>query len=284
MMTYFGVAGWYYPDWEGIVYPEKKEKGFDQLKFLASYVDVIEINNTFYRIPVKKNSESWVRRVKDKPNFKFTAKLWQGFTHDESLLQGGEVSEFKRGIEPLVEGDKLGAILVQFPWSFKNNPESRKRLDKIVDAFSAFPLVCEFRHESWLKGDALGYLMEKEVGFCNIDQPVFKGSIKPTPIATSHVGYVRLHGRNKEAWFDEKAGRDERYNYLYTTDELKPWVERIKEINSKAQDTFIITNNHYRGKALANTLELKFLLEGSSISVPSGLLEHYPQLKDFTGR
>ena len=275
-----GTAGWSYPDWEGIVYPQPKGRGFDPLSYLAEYFDVIELNTTFYRPPYRKMTTSWARRTDHNPSFKFTAKLWRGFTHERGTATKGDVLAFKEGLEPLVEADKMGALLLQFPWSFKNDAENRNYLIKIMETFREYSLALEVRHSSWDMSEIYQLLQERMVGFCNIDQPLFYRSLKPTSRVTSSVGYIRLHGQNYEDWFREDAGRDERYNYLYSMEELKPWADKIREIAQKSRDTFVITNNHYKGQAVCNALQLKSLHEGRRVKVPPPLLVTFPELEE----
>jgi uncharacterized protein YecE (DUF72 family) len=94
------------------------------------------------------------------------------------------------------------------------------------------------------------------------------------------VGYVRLHGRNYKEWFDSD-NRDDRYNYLYTKSELEDWKGKIESIAERAQVTYVITNNHYQGRAGVNALELKSMLTGKRVKAPPTLLRHYPELKAF---
>ena len=140
--------------------------------------------------------------------------------------------------------------------------------------------MIEIRHASWNQPAIYEALEELGVGICNIDQPLFSKSIKPSATATSSIGYVRLHGRNYENWFREKAPRDERYNYLYSPDELEPWITRIKEVASQTKETYVITNNHFRGKAVVNALEIKATLEEHRVPAPSPLLSEYPRLTE----
>src|SRR5690606_20144877 len=141
-----------------------------------------------------------------------------------------EVAEVKRGIGPLQAAGKLNALVVQFPWSFRNDEPSREWLDDVRRTFAEFPLVVEVRHESWNEPDILAWMVEHGVGFVNIDQPRFSRSIGPSAHATARVGYIRVHGRNYMDWFRRNAGRDARYDYLYPVDELKPWVARTREV------------------------------------------------------
>lgn len=286
-MLRVGTAGWSYPDWEGIVYPKGVATKAEALVHVASLFDTVEINVTFYRVPSVKMAESWVRRVASRPAFRFTAKLWQGFTHLRDQPHAEEEKAFKAGMAPLRDAGRLGALLVQFPHSFRNTPENRSYLDLLLSRFETYPLVVEVRHATWLKDDFLESLTAREVGFCNVDQPVIGDAVPPTSIMTAGAGYVRLHGRNRENWFKKDAGRDARYDYLYSHDEISEWVERIKAMQKKAKqgrDIFIIANNHYRGQAPANALELLHMMTGNVVKAPESLVAAYPQLAPITAR
>jgi uncharacterized protein YecE (DUF72 family) len=126
-----GTAGWSYPDWKGQVYPRPSPRGFDPLTYLAQYVDAVEINSTFYRIPEVKTTQGWVARVAEHPDFRFTAKLWQGFTHEGTASPQDEAA-FRQGIAPLHEAGRLGAVLLQFPYRFHHTPENRSSLQRLV--------------------------------------------------------------------------------------------------------------------------------------------------------
>ncbi len=274
-----GTAGWSYEDWEGIVYPSPAPPRFDRLAYMSQFFDVLEINNTFYRPPLARDCGSWVHRTSHNKEFMFTLKLHRKFTHEREGLTAEDEVVFKRGIEPICDAGRLGCILVQFPWSFKYLPSSRAYLAELVESFREYPLVIEVRNASWDNAELYSFLEEKGVGFCNIDQPRLWRQLRPTERATSPVGYVRLHGQNIENWFKEDAGRDQRYNYLYGVDELAPWVKRIRAIADQAQSTYVITNNHYRGQAVVNALQLQFLLRGEKVAAPDSLQTVYPELK-----
>jgi uncharacterized protein YecE (DUF72 family) len=275
-----GPAGWSYKDWEGVVYPNKPGKTFDPLEYLARFFNTIEINSSFYRPPAPSTSEAWARRVENNKEFSFTAKLHRVFTHERGKATAKDEKEFREGIEPLVKAAKLGAVLIQFPWSFKNSDNDRLYLTSLLERFREYPLVIEVRHTSWNNPQIYEWLEERGVGICNIDQPLFARSIRPAALTTSPVGYVRLHGRNYQDWFREKAGRDERYNYLYSVDELDPWLDRIKEAAKKTRETYVITNNHFRGQAVVNALEIKAALEEQRVPAPTPLFQHYPRLEE----
>jgi uncharacterized protein YecE (DUF72 family) len=274
----FGPAGWSYNDWNGIVYPSHRVHGFHEAEYLANYFDTIEINTTFYQPPRPEIVRGWARRVQHNREFKFTAKLWQRFTHERNASQKDEML-FKKSIQPLAEAGVLGALLFQFPWSFKNSKENREYIGGLVIQFMEYPLVVEIRHASWNQPDVYEMFHKLDVGFCNIDQPVIGRSIGPSSRATALTGYVRLHGRNYEHWFTSEDHPEERYNYLYSREELEPWAERIRAIAERTRETYVITNNHFRGKAVANALELANLVRGERIHVPEPMLRDYPKLE-----
>jgi uncharacterized protein YecE (DUF72 family) len=269
-----GPAGWIYPDWKGRVYPAPEPAGFDALGYLSGTFPVIEINSTFYRPAPARMAEGWARRTPGA--FLFTAKVWEKFTHEPAGPTAADARVFLEGLSPLLESRKLGALLLQFPWFFKDGPAARERLKKCAELLGGrAPLVVEVRHRSWL--GALDFLRERGLSFCNIDQPRSATAITGTRHVTGPPGYVRLHGRNAQAWFKKSATRDEKYDYLYSPAELSEWVEAIRSL--QADQIFVILNNHFQGKAVVNALQLARAL-GQELSVPEPLKRFYgPQLE-----
>jgi uncharacterized protein YecE (DUF72 family) len=274
-----GPAGWSYADWNGIVYPSRRPRGFHEAQYLAGYFDTIEINTSFYRPLRASHAAQWLERVSANPRFLFTGKLWQKFTHEgDTTLE--DVKAVRAGFDILHGAGRLGAVLLQFPFSFHHTPENLARLEQILNSFREYPLAVEVRHSSWTRKDFYAFLHERSVGFCNIDQPVIGRSVAPSELVTSPVGYVRLHGRRYDTWFsdDPATPAEERYNYLYSESELEPWAERVRHVAENTRTTFVVTNNHFRGKAIVNALQLLHLLTGSKVNVPEPLRQHYPQL------
>ena len=272
-----GTAGWAYADWEGLFYPKPHPRGFDPLAYLSRYVDVVEVNSTFYH-PVEPNvARRWVDRVADSPDFTFTAKLSKRFTHERgTAFTRTEVNEVRHGFEPMHDAGKLGAVLLQFPWSFRRSDENRQWLDDVTGAFGEFPLVVEVRHVSWAVPEFYAELAEHGIGFVNIDQPLFKNSVKPSATATAPVGYVRIHGRNYREWFRKNAGVEARYDYLYSPAELTPWAERSIEVaESGADEVYAIANNHYKAKAAVNAIQLKSMVLDEPVPAPEPLYATY---------
>jgi uncharacterized protein YecE (DUF72 family) len=295
MNIFFGTAGFSYKDWEGIVYPrDLKKQKVHPLEYLAQFIDCCEINTSFYGHIRPNVGKDWCRRtVAVNPNFHFTAKLFQGFTHVprgskapspfKLAVTAEEEKLAREGLDSIAQEDRLGAVLVQFPVSFKNDDDTRDYLFSLIKKFNTYPLVVEIRHESWDDPDILARLAEEGVGFCNIDQPRLGKSLRETQHVTAPVGYVRLHGRNYKEWF-QADNRNDRYNYLYKPEELEGWKDKVTHISRKTQKTYVVANNHYKGKALANALQLKRMVGGNKgkVKAPRTLVENYPELKDIT--
>ncbi len=285
-----GPAGWAYKDWEGIVYPPALKQRQHPAEYLAQYFDLIEINTSFYGPLKPQVAKQWCEKVKAvNPDFRFTAKLYKAFTHapgaqvqptSAATLAPTEQDErdVKAGFDALAEGDCFGAMLMQFPISFKNTPENRDYLSALVEKFRQYPLVVEVRHSSWSNEEILRYFAEKGVSFCNIDQPLLGRAVRPSEHVTAPIAYVRLHGRNYEQWFEHEHAHD-RYNYLYAEPELARWKGRIENIAAKAEVTFVVANNHFEGKAAVNGLQLKSMISGRKVKAPPTLVEHYPVLR-----
>jgi uncharacterized protein YecE (DUF72 family) len=280
-----GPAGWSYPDWAGYVFPSRRAKGFHEATYLAEFFDTIEINTSFYQPLNPEHAAQWIDRVAANPRFVFTAKLWQRFTHDIRSTSSSSAVEDERavrgGFDVLRAAEKLGAVLLQFPFSFHRTKETVSYLSSLLKRFADYPLVVEVRHATWDSPETLDLLRASGASFCNIDQPIIGRSIAPSAQATSTVGYVRLHGRRYDTWFTDDAAipTHERYNYLYTAEELAPWATRIRKVTGQARNTFVVTNNHFQGKAVVNALQLISILKGSKVKVPEPLRQQYPQLE-----
>jgi len=260
------------------------------LLLVARCFDMVEINSSFYGHIKPEIAKLWARIVSDaNPSFVFTAKLHRSFTHSPhfaveptsaaSIRPNDEDEKLAReGLEALAATGKFGALLIQFPVSFKNTALNREYLETLLRQFIEYPRAVEVRHSTWNNPETIAYFSERNVSFCNIDQPQIGRSLEPTAYVTSAVGYVRLHGRNYDQWFEAEKCAD-RYNYLYKTTELAGWRERVADIAEKARVTFVVTNNHFEAKAGVNALQLKYLLTGRRVIAPETLLQRYPELK-----
>ncbi|HEV7218949.1 MAG TPA: DUF72 domain-containing protein [Terriglobales bacterium] len=287
-----GTAGWSYKDWDGVFYPSGMQRRKEHpLEYLAQCFDLVEINTSFYGHIKPELAKLWARRVSSNPNFVFTAKLHRSFTHSPlavmeptsaaSIKPNDEDERLAReGLEALASTGKFGALLIQFPISFKNTSLNREYVEVLLRQFIEYPRVLEVRHSSWDNPETLASFTQNNVAFCNIDQPLIGKSIQPTEYVTSGIAYVRMHGRNYDQWF-ESENRDDRYNYLYKQSELTGWKEKIERISKKAEVTYVVANNHFEAKAGVNALQLKHMLTGQRVRAPQPLLSHYPELKSI---
>ncbi len=276
----FGIAGWSYDDWRGVVYPRSCK---DTLRYCAGFVDYIEINSTFYHFPVARNCASWVRRVADLP-LKFTAKLPGEFTHTLSS-SGAAAAQVRDGFEPLAESGRLTTLLAQFSYRYERSRRSVDQLRWLRDQFgSVAPITVEVRHRSWSTPAALDELRELDVGVANLDYPGAGSGfgVRATGInGPAGIAYFRLHGRNADAWFDEDAGRDEVYDYEYPSVEVAGIAKRARELSERANETLVIANNHFRGKAMKLVLELLATHRDTRIPVSEPMLRRYPALGEI---
>ncbi len=286
-----GVAGWSYEDWNGVFYPPGMQRRKEHpLEYVARCFNVCEINTSFYGHIRPEIAKLWAKRVDAvNPDFVFTAKLHRSFTHSPiavmeptsaATIRPNDEDErlAREGLDALAATGKFAGLLIQFPVSYKNTPLNREYLEVLLRQFIEFPRVVEVRHSSWDNPETIAYFEERNVSFCNIDQPLIGRSLDATEHVTAPMGYVRLHGRNYDQWFESEK-RDDRYNYLYSETELAAWKDKVERIAQKADITYVITNNHYDAKAGVNALQIKNMLTGRRVKATESLLEHYPELK-----
>ena len=256
-----GTSGWSYPpntgpgSWTGIFYPLKRT---DELKFYSQFFNVVEVNSTFYRPCTPKMAESWVERSPD--DFEFTLKAWQLFTHGKEHWTDTEMEEFKAGLAPLADSKKLGCLLFQFPASFRFTPETADKLRELLGEFGDYPKAVELRHRSW--NENMGLLQQLNAVPAFIDEPKFKDSIRQEFGQFGSILYLRFHGRRAEKWWHHEH-RNERYDYLYTPEEIEPYAVRLKEAakDKAIEKAYIFFNNHPGAKAVANAVMMRAQLD-----------------------
>jgi uncharacterized protein YecE (DUF72 family) len=294
-----GTSGWSYPSgkgtWNGIFYPTAPGRrsargGFDELSFYAEHFDTVEINSTFYGVPAASTARGWVERTPG--NFEFSLKLFQKFTHPGMFLKStgkdpwslgdADVDEFRIAIDPLAAAGKLGALLAQFPASFKNEPDSAGYLAWLLEKFRDYPMAVELRHRSWSDQpvETLRLLTRFGAAWAQIDEPKFRFSIRQNLLPNVRTFYyLRLHGRNAAQWWKHDKSED-RYNYLYSADELRPFAEAAKEAAREVKKAYLYANNHFSAKSVANAAILKHDL-GQPLTgeYPPAFVEEYPDLK-----
>ncbi len=282
MTVSYGIAGFSYADWRGVVYPRGCR---DPLAFCARYVDCVEINSTFYALPDAGRCASWLRRTENTGVF-FTAKLPQRFTHELST-DAADIAATRAGFAPLADAGALRALLWQFSYRFDAQVAHRDHLARLRDAFAdVAPPIVEVRHKSWADPAALQHLAELDVSVAHLDYPGASSGFGlwcTGVLGPAQLAYLRLHGRNP-AWFQKGAGRDQVYDYDYSGDEVEQLQRRIAAISADARHTIVIGNNHFRGQQLKVVLELMASQCGGPVDVPPLLTETYPSLTGIAKR
>jgi uncharacterized protein YecE (DUF72 family) len=265
---YIGTSGWSYPKgegtWKGYFYPKGK---INELEYYSQFFNTVEINSSFYWPPNPEHVYNWARRVPE--GFLFTVKLWQKFTHpkmykeatgEEAVISKSDVDIFTSSIELLIRYGKLGALLAQFPPSFKNDEYGQQILKAVVKAFGQYPLAVELRHRSWSDDENTAYLFsESNVAWVHIDEPGFPSSISGDLPLTSDMAYFRFHGRNKEMWW--QGDSETRYKYLYSPEEISELADKVKVAAPQTKMLFVLFNNHWQGYAPRNAIDLMKTLE-----------------------
>ena len=286
--------------WNGIFYPSPRgrSKDFDELSFYAEHFDTVEVNSTFYGQPRAEVCAKWAARTPR--GFVFSVKLYQKFTHpgmfkktlarslskadgrltfdrdagvpgddqDDALdalsrPNQADLDEFRSGVEPLAASGKLGAVLAQFPPSFKNAPASRDYVAHLLRALAGYAVAVELRHRSWSDqlSQTLSLLNEFSAAWVQIDEPKFRFSIRQNYLPNVEgFYYMRLHGRNVEKWWHHERPED-RYDYLYSGDELKEFSETATAARQLVKKLYLYTNNHYSAKSVANAVMIKKQLD-----------------------
>lgn len=255
-MITIGTAGYSYDDWIGPVYPKGIEKK-DLLAHYAREFNMTEINFTYYQMPNK--FIFYHMQQKTPEDFIFIVKAHQTMTHKIGREQS--FPEFLEACQPLIEVNKFGGILAQFPWSFKNEQKNREYLARFRDQIPDHPIFVEFRNDTWMKEPVFDFLHRLNLSYVSVDEPELPGLLPPKARSTTDLGYIRFHGRNRQKWWKHEHSY-ERYNYLYSVEELGEWVKKIQKLEKELTRVYISMNNHYQGKAVFNARQLAAMLKG----------------------
>ena len=312
-----GTSGWSNPSgkgrWNGIFYPATRSRRlgtdkFDELRFYSEHFNTVEVNSTFYGQPRPEVSKGWTARTP--PGFEFSVKLYQKFTHPKMFREAAlkrapgaegalldllaqvtqaDIDEFRAGIDPLAESGRLGALLAQFPPSFKDTPASREYLAQLLHVFGGrdYPIAVELRHKSWSDaiGDTLAMLNAFGAAWVQIDEPKFQFSIRQNYLPNVKTFYyMRLHGRNATQWWRHDASED-RYNYLYSGKELQEFADIAGAAKALVRKSYLYTNNHFAAKSVVNAVMLKAQLgEPIEGDYPPELIQRYPEIEDLVSQ
>lgn len=284
---YIGTAGWSYKDWVPNFYPKNQSKDFDWLKFYSNYFNVVEVNATYYAYLNPKVVSGWIEKTEDVNDFLFTIKLHNDFTHKRKYDRS-QIDAVQYNLDILQRNERLGGLLIQFPYSFSFNDSNFDYLNRLLEIFDGYEKFVEVRHSSWENEKAFSTLTENRICLCTIDQPIIGRAVEFKPIITSDTAYIRFHGRNVEAWkqsinnYGKKQTseqQNERYKYLYSPGELVEIEQKIKEVYDNVKKVFVIMNNHPSSYGVANAFELLYYLKGlPKVEIPKNTIAAFPRL------
>ncbi len=285
---HIGTAGWSYKDWVPVFYPKSQSGSFDWLRFYADYFNCVEVNSSYYTYISPKIVQGWIEKVSDSDDFLFTVKLHQDFTHKRDFDEQ-KIRSVIHNLEMLKRAERLGGLLIQFPYSFSYSEASVDYIRRLKEIFENFNCFVEVRHASWNEKKLYELFRNLNLAFCTIDQPQIGKAIQFEPVITCDTAYIRFHGRNTEAWMKsiKNYGKDQsyeeqssRYQYLYTPGELIEIEQKVKAVSEKVKEVYVIMNNHPQGEAAANAFELIHLLEEKEkVEMPQTIVKAYPRLE-----
>jgi len=278
----------------GRFYPSWARSAEARLQYYASQFPIVEVDSSYYALPSETTSGLWVRRTGDK--FTFDIKTFRLFTQHPTPLKSlpkdirealpAEVKKkanlyyrdlptelldelwnrFELALLPLDSSGKLGVVLFQFPpWFYPGN-QQRDYILACKDRLPQYTLAVEFRHNSWLNEKnvehTLGLLRDHNLPLVCVDEPQgFKSSVPAIVKVTSDIALIRFHGRNRETWEKKGISAAERFDYLYSEEELREWVPKIRELASKTRQLHVLFNNCRHDKAIVNAGQVRRMLD-----------------------
>jgi uncharacterized protein YecE (DUF72 family) len=275
-------------------YPPTAKSPEDRLRFYAERFPIVEVDSTYYAIPAERTAELWIERTP--PEFTFDVKSYALFTGHAAALRAfpKEVREalpadlqekknvylkdlpaeladdmwrrFNEVLLPLDSAGKLGTVLFQYPPWFGPRRDNR---DSILDArqrLGQYRMAVEFRNAAWMAEPSdqertLRFLSEHEIPYVCVDEPQgFKSSVPPVTAVTAPIAMLRLHGRNTATWMKRSKTAAERFDYLYSEDELRDWVPRIRDLAEDAREVHVLFNNCHRDYSVRNAHQIAEML------------------------
>jgi uncharacterized protein YecE (DUF72 family) len=294
--VHIGTCAWTEKTMVDLWYPKGVTSPEQRLRYYASKFDTVEVDSPFYALPSRDYAEKWVARTP--PDFTFNVKAYGMMTgheveerslapelreYDFEVSDRGRVRHpnrdmvdasfdlFVQAIEPLKDAGKMGGVLMQFPPYFTatTHEHERRNLDFIEYAkgkLAGHRMLVEFRHPSWMAGENAGrtlrWLADRDLAYVSVDSPQFpdRSTMPATAALTSAWAYVRLHGRNAGTWRARTETSADRFDYLYSTDELLEWEPKIRELARDADQTFVFFNNNKYDYAQRNAAEIQTIL------------------------
>jgi len=275
-------------------YPPSAKSPEDRLRFYSEQFPIVEIDSTFYAIPDERNPRAWVERTP--PEFTFDVKAYGPFTGHAAAVKAlakdlraelpNEVQSkanfyakdlprqvldevwrrFNETLLPLDSAGKLGTVLFQYPPWFGPRTDNRAMILDAKERLAQYQMAVEFRNAMWMAEErdrerTLKFLADNEITYVCVDEPQgFKSSVPPVTTVTAHTAFVRMHGHNAEMWNKRVKTAAERFDYLYSEDELREWVPRVRDLASSAREVHVLMNNCHRDYSVRNARQIGEML------------------------
>jgi uncharacterized protein YecE (DUF72 family) len=290
---YVGTAGWSYKDWIDSFYPKTQSKTFDWLEYYSQYFNVVEVNSSYYTYLSQKVIEEWLNKVDVNKDFLFTIKLHRDFIEKRNF-KSEHINSVQNNLNLLKNSNRLGGLLIQFPYSFEFTPQNANHIKELIDIFAEYEKFIEVRHKTWMIERFNNFLSKNKTTLCTIDMPHIGEITEFKPFNTWERLYIRLHGRNEKAWKQSTNNnikdqtyeqQCERYNYLYSPGELTEIEYAIREVENKVKKIFVILINHPKGNSVSNAFELFHLLnDRNKVHIPQTTLSKFPRLSRISSK
>jgi uncharacterized protein YecE (DUF72 family) len=295
-----GTAGWTDPTLlpAGLFYPAGTDTPEERLRYYASRFPLVEIDSSYYGLPVRRNAELWAARTPDgftfdikayalmtghptevarlprtlremlPPAFRAQKRIYARDLPPESYDEVWAI--FRDAMDPLVRVGKLGSVLLQYPQWFVPNATARNTILEARDRLEGLSCTIEFRNRQWFEGRnaerTLAFLRDHALPFVIVDEPQgLPNSVPPVPeVTAARLAIVRMHGRRDDMWGRRGASVADKYRYLYDRDELASWVPQVLEVAERAEETHVVFNNCYANYGTTNALELSSMLAAAA--------------------
>jgi len=275
-----GMGGWEHEVLDACLYPRAGMSSAEKLACYARSFQAVEVRATFWDDALTADdAREWTSAVADAPGFVFNVKLHSSFTHGK-LIPPELTRTVREILLALHRNDRLGSLLVQFPYSFTNTGSNRHHVVRIAEAFAGYPLHVEFRHQSWNQEGLTTFLEEHGLGIVGADLPRIRQYMPFVAAVCGSGAYLRLHGRNEKGWM--LNGYDARYDYQYNSREIREITRRLRELDRRSKNVTVICNNTTGGKSVPVAFQLiAATSEGGTAAIPPRALEAFPFLRSI---
>lgn len=256
-----GTSGFSYRDWIGPFYPEGTVQSV-MFEIYQQHFNTVEIDYTYYAFPSARTMASLSGKAHE--GFTFSVRTHRSMTHEKGLEMeavSSAAARFREALRPLQDSDKMGCVLLQYPWSFRMSASNVNKMLRTAEAFKDMQVAVEFRNDSWANEEMVRLLRDNGLALCCVDEPRLPGLFPPLAVACADFSYFRFHGRNSGSWWKQAPGKD-RYDYDYRDEELEEWIPGITKVMGEVTTTYIYMNNCHMGKAAKNAKKLREKLMG----------------------